>query len=80
MFAVVTPETIQLPAGAVLRLPATWQDSQALSQQLGDRSILRIKYRPGEILLMSSLPDHEQNTSSAIWSLRQKLVTGPEAG
>lgn len=80
MFAVVTPETIQLPAGAVLRLPATWQDSQALSQQLGDRSILRIKYRPGEILLMSSLPDHEQNTSSAIRSLRQKLVTGPEAG
>ncbi len=58
MFAVVTPEKIQLPPGAVVRLPGSWQDYQALSQQLGDRSIPRIKYRPGEILLMSPLPDH----------------------
>lgn len=58
MFAVVTPEKIQLPPGAVVRLPGNWQDYQALSQQLGDRSIPRLKYRPGEILLMSPLPDH----------------------
>lgn len=58
MFAVVSPEKIQLPPGAVVRLPGNWQDYQALSQQLGDRSIPRLKYRPGEILLMSPLPDH----------------------
>lgn len=58
MFTVVTPEKIYLPPGAVVRLPGSWQDYQALSQQLGDRSIPRIKYRPGEILLMSPLPDH----------------------
>lgn len=58
MFAVVTPKEIQLPPGAVVRLLGSWQDYQALSQQLGDRSIPRIKYRPGEILLMTPLPAH----------------------
>ena len=58
MFAVITPEKIQLPPGAVVRLPGSWQDYQKLTQQLGSRSIPRIKYRPGEILLMSPLPIH----------------------
>jgi Uma2 family endonuclease len=58
MFAIVTPEKIQLPPGGVLRLPGNWQDYQKLTQQLGDRSIPRIKYRRGEILLMSPLPQH----------------------
>jgi Uma2 family endonuclease len=58
MFAVVTPEKIQLPPGAVVRLPESWQDYQALSKQLGDRSLPRIKYRPGEILLMAPLPEY----------------------
>lgn len=58
MFAVVTPEKIQLPPGTVVRLLGSWQDYQALSQQLGDRSIPRLKYRRGEILLMAPLPEH----------------------
>lgn len=58
MFALVSPEKIQLPAGAVVRLPATWQDYQQLCQQRGDGSIPRIKYRTGEVLLMSPLPKH----------------------
>lgn len=58
MFAVITPEKIQLPPGTVVRLLGSWQDYQKLCQQLGDRSIPRIKYRPGEILLMSPLPKH----------------------
>ncbi len=58
MFAVVTPEKIELPGGAVVRLLGSWQEYRALSQQLGDRSIPRIKYRPGEILLMAPLPEH----------------------
>lgn len=58
MFALVTPEKIHLPAGAIVRLPGNWQDYQKLVDQLGDRSIPRIKYRPGEILLMSPLPAH----------------------
>ena len=60
MFAVVTPKEIQLSPGTVVRLPGTWQDYQILSQQLGDRSSPRIKYRPGEILLMAPLPEHER--------------------
>ncbi|BAZ12240.1 hypothetical protein NIES4071_40700 [Calothrix sp. NIES-4071] len=58
MFAVVTPEKIHLPPGTVMRFPASWQDYQKLCQQLGDRPSPRIKYRPGEILLMSPLPKH----------------------
>ena len=55
---VVSPNKTQLPAGAVVRLPATWQDYQRLCQQRGDASIPRIKYRTGEVLLMSPLPKH----------------------
>lgn len=55
---VVSPNKIQLRAGAVLRLPATWQEYQKLCQQRGDGSIPRIKYRSGEILLMSPMPKH----------------------
>ncbi|MFN6515999.1 MAG: Uma2 family endonuclease [Nostoc sp. CreGUA01] len=58
MFALVSPEKIQLPPGAVIRLPATWQDYQGLSQQRGDNSIPRMKYQNGELLLMSPLPKH----------------------
>lgn len=58
MFAVVTPEKIHLPPGAVIRLLGSWQDYQALNEQLGDRSSPRIKYRDGEILLMAPLAEH----------------------
>ncbi|OUL21158.1 hypothetical protein BV372_31885 [Nostoc sp. T09] len=58
MFALVSLEKIQLPSGSVVRLPATWQEYQILCQQRGDGSIPRIKYRDGEVLLMSPLPVH----------------------
>ncbi len=58
MFAVVTPEKIHLPPGTLIKFPGSWQEYQALVEQLGDRSIPRIKYRSGEILLMSPLPVH----------------------
>jgi len=58
VFALVSPEKIQLPAGSVVRLPATWQDYQSLSDRRGDSSIPRLKYRHGEVLLMSPLPVH----------------------
>jgi len=63
MFALVSPERIQLPVGAVVRLPANWQDYQILSQQRKDSSIPRIKYRSGEVLLMSPLPKHGRDAS-----------------
>lgn len=63
MFALVSPEKIQLPGGAVVRLPANWQDYQRLCQQRGDGSIPRIKYRPGEVLLMAPLPKHGRDAS-----------------
>ncbi len=60
---VVSPNKIQLPAGALVRLPGTWQEYQALCQQRGDGSIPRIKYRSGEILLMSPMPRHGRDAS-----------------
>jgi Uma2 family endonuclease len=63
MSTLITPEKIQLPPGAVVRLPGSWQDYQVLTQQLGDRSFPRIKYRTGEILLITTLPEHGRNTN-----------------
>lgn len=63
MFALVSPNKTQLPAGAVVRLLGTWQEYQALCQQRGDGSIPRLKYRSGEILLMSPMPKHGRDAS-----------------
>ncbi|MEO0947726.1 MAG: Uma2 family endonuclease [Cyanobacteria bacterium J06641_5] len=62
---VVSPEAIQLPAGALVRLPATWEEYRALCQQRGDRAIPRIKFRRGEVLLMSPMPKHGRDISLA---------------
>lgn len=40
----------------VLLFDSSGADYQAILEQLGDRTIPRVKYRPGEILLMSPLP------------------------
>ncbi|MDR7923057.1 Uma2 family endonuclease [Thermosynechococcus sp. HY213] len=58
MYAVVSPAKIILPPGSVLRMPGTWQDYCCLRNSRGDGSIPRIKFRRGEILLMSPLPRH----------------------
>lgn len=63
MFALVSPDKTQLPPGAVVRLPASWQDYQHLCNQRGDGSIPRIKYRNGEVLLMSPLPVHGRDAN-----------------
>lgn len=55
---VVKPDAIELPAGAVVRVPGTWQDYQALLEHLGDGACPRVKYRNGELLLMVPLPEH----------------------
>lgn len=82
MFAVVTPEKIQLPPGTVMRFPGSWQDYQKLCQQLADRPSPRIKYRPGEILLMSPLPKHGRDVhiiSMVVIALLDKLEQNYEA-
>ena len=63
MYALVSPEKIQLPSGAVVRLPATWKEYQSLCQQRGEQSIPRMKYRDGEVLLMSPLPVHGRDAN-----------------
>ncbi len=63
MNTVITSEKIELPAGAVLKLLGNWQEYQRMLLQLGDRSLPRIKYRPGEILLMAPLPEHGRDAS-----------------
>ena len=40
MYALVSPEKIQLPVGSVVRLLATWQDYQTLIAQRGNVSVL----------------------------------------
>ena len=55
---IVKPDTIELPVGAVVKVPGTWQDYQTLLTHLGDRTSPRIKYRNGELLLMVPLPEH----------------------
>ena len=63
MFAVVSPEKIYLSTGTVVQSPATWQEYQALCDRRGDSSIPRIKYRSGEVFLMSPLPKHGRDAS-----------------
>ncbi len=58
MYALISRDKIQLPAGTVVRMPGTWQDYCALRQSRGEGSLPRIRYRKGEILLMSPLPRH----------------------
>jgi Uma2 family endonuclease len=55
MYALISRDKIQLPPGTVVRMPGTWQDYQVLCRSRRDGSIPRIKYRNGEILLMSPL-------------------------
>ncbi|WP_370569752.1 hypothetical protein [Sphaerospermopsis sp. LEGE 00249] len=61
MFALISPEKTQIPAGAVVRIPGTWEEYQTLCQQRGDRTIPRLKYRNGEVIIMSPLPKHGQD-------------------
>lgn len=63
MLALVSYDKIQLPAGAVVRLPATWKEYQTLSQQRGEGTMPRIKYRNGEVLLMSPMPHQGREAS-----------------
>ncbi|MBD0334980.1 MAG: Uma2 family endonuclease [Cyanobacteria bacterium Co-bin13] len=58
MYGVISRDKTQLPAGTVVRMPGTWQDYCLLRDSRGDGSVPRIKYRRGEILLMSPLPKH----------------------
>jgi Uma2 family endonuclease len=60
---IAPPRKIQLPPGAVLRMPATWDEYQALCDQRGDGSIPRIKFRDGEVVLMSPLPVHGKDAN-----------------
>jgi Uma2 family endonuclease len=63
MMTVISPFKIQLSPGTLVRLLGNWQDYQLLSQLRGDGSTPRIKYRPGEIILMSPLPEHGRNAN-----------------
>lgn len=58
MYALISREKTHLPPGTVVRMPGTWQDYCTLRDSRGDSSIPRMKYRHGEILLMSPLPRH----------------------
>jgi len=58
MFALISREKIQLEPGTVVRMLGSWQDYGDLCASRGKSSIPRIKFRNGEILLMSPLPRH----------------------
>lgn len=63
MYALISPEEIQLPPGTVVRMLGSWQDYRTLRASRGDSSIPRIKYRFGEILLMAPLPKHGRDAN-----------------
>jgi Uma2 family endonuclease len=58
VYAVISADRISIPPGSVLRIPGSWQDFCQLRDSRGDGSIPRLRYRHGEILLMSPLPRH----------------------
>jgi Uma2 family endonuclease len=61
--AIVSPEKLQVPAGAVIMMRATWQDYQQLMEQRGDGSNPRIKYRQDSVLLMSPMAAHGRDAN-----------------
>jgi Uma2 family endonuclease len=63
MYTVISKEKTQLSPGTVVRMPASWQDYQQLSQQRGDSGLPRLKYRSGEVLLMSPLAQHGRDAN-----------------
>ncbi|NJL00461.1 MAG: Uma2 family endonuclease [Spirulinaceae cyanobacterium SM2_1_0] len=76
MYALISPDQIELPPGAVVRLPASWADYQTLAQQRGDRALPRLKYRPGELLLMSPLPKHGRDANTVADVVKVLLERG----
>lgn len=63
MLPTITSDKIDLPAGTLLQFPGTITDYEAILNQLGDRSIPRIRFRDNYILLMSPLPEHGKEIS-----------------
>ena len=58
MNTVISPNHAQLEPGTVVRMLGSWQDYCRLCNSRGDSSIPRLKFRAGEILLMSPMPKH----------------------
>jgi Uma2 family endonuclease len=75
VFAVVTPDKIQLPPGTVMRLEGDWQLYRTLADQIGDLNVPRIKYRPGEILLMTPSPEHGRDADITADVAKELLVS-----
>lgn len=63
MLILISPNQLHIPAGTVIRVPATWQEYQSVANQRGDGSVPRIKYCNGEMLLMTPLPEHGKDAS-----------------
>jgi Uma2 family endonuclease len=63
MYALISREKIHLPPGTVVRMLGSWETYRTLCDGRGDGSIPHIKYRDGEILLMSPLPVHGRNAN-----------------
>jgi Uma2 family endonuclease len=63
MYALVSRDKTELPPGTVIRMPGTWRDYCTLRDNRGDSSNPRIKFRNGEILLMSPLPQHGRDAN-----------------
>ena len=58
MLPTITPDTIDLPPGTLLRFPGTLSDYERILAQLGDRAATRLRFRGDLILLMAPLPEY----------------------
>jgi Uma2 family endonuclease len=63
MNTVISPNHAQLAPGTVVRMLGSWQDYCVLCESRGDSSIPRLKFRDGEILLMSPMPRHGRDAN-----------------
>jgi Uma2 family endonuclease len=77
VYAVVSADRISIPPGSVLRMPGSWQDFCQLRDRRGDGSIPRLRYRHGEILLMSPLPRHGRE-ANIIADIVKALLDGED--
>jgi Uma2 family endonuclease len=58
MYTLVSAQEIRLSPGTVVRFSGSWQDYITLQTTRQDRVVPRLRFRAGEILLMSPLPKH----------------------
>ncbi|MEL7315429.1 MAG: hypothetical protein AAFN08_10785 [Cyanobacteria bacterium J06559_3] len=62
MLLTITSSCLELPPGTQVQFPGTFQEYEQLIERLGDRAVIRIRFRNGHIFLMTPLLAHGNQT------------------